>query len=77
MGNAMCGEELVEYYLLVEEMDGLLERYGVQVAGFGRTAEIRGITVCQERVLELARTLIRGTVTPLAVQDVVEDFLLD
>lgn len=76
VGSRRLGGETVAYHLLVEEVDGLGENYGVLLEGFGRTAAIRGITAVQSRALSLLDTLRRGAVTPLSLRDVVEDWLL-
>lgn len=76
MGSRRLGGETVAYHLLVEEVEGLGENYGVRLEGFGETAAIPGVTAIQERALSLLETLRRCDVTPLELRDVVEDWLL-
>ena len=66
----------VAYHLLVEEVEGLGENYGVRLEGFGRTAAVPGVTMDPNRALSLLEALRRGAVTPLGLRDVVEDWLL-
>lgn len=67
------------YYVLVDEMDvgGLCcESYGVKVtAEDGEEAQVRNITVRPDRIDELVDLLRRNAVPPVALRDVVEDWL--
>lgn len=76
MGSRRLGGETLNYHLLVEEVEGLGENYGVLLEGFGQQAAIPGITVVQNRALSLLEGLRRGGVTPAGLRDVVEDWLL-
>ena len=76
MGSRRLGGETLNYHLLVEEVEGLGENYGVLLEGFGQQAAICGITVVQHRALSLLEGLRRGGVTPAGLRDVVEDWLL-
>jgi hypothetical protein len=52
--------------------------YGIEVAleDTGEVASVEDITVDETRAVRLLRLLTRGTVTPVALRDVVEDFLI-
>lgn len=76
MGSRRLGGETVTYHLLIQEVEGLGENYGVRLEGFGRAAAVSGITVSQCRALTLLDKLRRCAVTPLGLRDVVEDWLL-
>ena len=76
MGSRRLGGETLNYHLLVEEVEGLGENYGVLLEGFGQQAAIPGITAVQHRALSLLEGLRRGGVTPAGLRDVVEDWLL-
>lgn len=76
MGSCSLGGELLQYHLLVEEVEDLGENYGVLLEGFGQTAAVSGVTVNQSRALALLETLRHGAVTPVGLRDVVEDWLL-
>ena len=70
VGRRPCRGVPVDYFLLVEEWDALWECYGIRV-------EIPGITASQSGILSLLSKLMRGSVTPVAARDVVEDWLLE
>ena len=76
MGDCRLGGGTVRYHLLVEEVEGLGENYGVQLEGFGQMEAISGVTVSQSRALALLEKLRRCAVTPTGLRDVVEDWLL-
>ena len=75
VGDAACGQKLIQYYLLEHEIAGRT-CYGIQVETGGEKAVIPCITPSQVAVLALAERLIRGCVTPVTARDVVEDWLL-
>ena len=77
MGSRRLSGEVLNYHLLIEEVEDLGENYGVLLEGFGQTAAIPGITVVQNRALSLLEKLRRGAVTPVGLRDVVEDWLLE
>lgn len=72
VGEALCRESPARYYLLEE--DG---SYGVQVELEGEEASAADLSPSRQRVRELAEALVRGTVTPVALRDVVDDWLLE
>ena len=77
VGRRPCRGVPVDYFLLVEERDALWEHYGVCVESGGERTEIPGITASQTGILLLLSRLMRGSVTPVAARDVVEDWLLE
>ena len=77
MGRRPCRGVPVDYFLLVEEWDALWECYGIRVESGGERAEIQRITVSRAGILTLLSKLMRGSVTPVAARDVVEDWLLE
>ena len=70
VGRRPCRGVPVDYFLLVEEWDALWECYGIRV-------ESGGVTASQSGILSLLSKLMRGSVTPVAARDVVEDWLLE
>ena len=69
-----------DYSVLIGEMEFLggisCESYGVKVLERGgECGEVPNITVSASRVDELIELLIRNTVTPCTLRDVVEDWL--
>ena len=72
IGEARCGESHVSYYLLE---DG--PSYGIRVALEGEMAVVRALSPSRSRVEALAEGLVRGAVTPVALRDVVDDWLLE
>lgn len=77
MGQARCRTRQVRYYLLEEELEPGGTAYGVGIALEGETAEVRDLSPSRQRVEELARALVRGVVTPVALGDVVDDWLAE
>lgn len=72
IGEARCRTSQARYYLLEETAS-----YGVEIELEGESAAVRDLSPSRERAGELARRLIRGTVTPVALRDVVDDWLLE
>ena len=75
VGNAVCGQKLIRYYLLEYDTAGRA-CYGIQVEVGREKTVIPRITPSQVAVLALAERLIRWCVTPVTARDVVEDWLL-
>jgi len=73
MGIALCREIPVRYYLLTERRE--LCAYGICVEYQEEMVEISHITPSRQRIMALLRLLMNGCVTPVAVRDVVEDWL--
>ena len=76
MGTGCCCGETVKYYLLEDAAGSIAEQYGISLECGKEQATLPGITVSQSRILSLLDTLISGSVTPVTLQDVVEDWLL-
>ena len=75
MGESRCGDAALRYYLLTKKSAmGVL--YGVQAELNGERTAVPGITLSRRRVQSLLDGLIRGQVTPVALRDVVDDWLL-
>ena len=77
MGAAECGGFPIHYYLLVETMENGLESYGILVEYRSQQVELPALTVFRWKAEALAELLRQGGVTPVAAQDVAEDWLLD
>jgi len=75
MGESRCHAAQARYYLLEEE-SGETVSYGVQVELEEETAAVRDLSPSRQRAAELAEALVRGTVTPVTLRDVVDDWLL-
>jgi len=77
MGEARCRSAVARYYLLEEEPgEGETASYGVQVEMEGESAAVPDLSPSRQRAAELAEALVRGSVTPVALRDVVDDWLL-
>lgn len=76
VGEARCRASCVRYYLL-EEASESGGSYGVQVELDGEEAALPDLSPSRRRVQELAAALARGGVTPVALRDVVDDWLLE
>lgn len=48
---------------------------GVVISQTGEREDVLDITVCPERIEELARLVVRGKVTPCTLREVIEDWL--
>ena len=76
VGEARCRALPARYYLLEEELENRVS-YGVQIELEGEEASVRDLSPARQRVLELAEALARGAVTPAALRDVADDWLLE
>ena len=76
VGEALCRAAWVRYYLLEEETAESVS-YGVEIELGGEAEAVRNLSPSRRRVRELAEELARGTVTPVALRDVVDDWLLE
>ena len=66
----------VSYYLLVQEDRRLPLQYGVKLAvDSGDFDEVPDITVSEQQICYLLDLLIRNTVTPISLRDILEDWL--
>lgn len=74
-GTAQCRDFQVRYYLLEEcSPEGTV--YGVGSERDGESIELRDVTASRAQAQALLDSLARGQVTPAALRDVVEDWLL-
>ena len=76
MGEAWCRVSQVRYYLLEEDSEEPVA-YGVQVELEGEEASVMNLSPSRQKVEALAKSMILGAVTPVAVRDVVDDWLLE
>jgi len=77
VGEARCRTAWARYYLLEREPEeGETASYGVQVELEDETAAVRDLSSSRQRTADLAAALVRGAVTPVALRDVVDDWLL-
>lgn len=77
VGKARCRAAQAQYYLLEEEAEGGGPSYGVEIDLEGESAAVRDLSAARGRVEALAAALVRGAVTPVALRDVVDDWLLE
>lgn len=73
IGKSRCPAFPARYYLLEEEESS----YGVGIELEGESAAVTGLSPSRRRVKELAERLSQGMVTPVALRDVVDDWLLE
>lgn len=76
VGEARCRASQARYYLLEEDTEEDGPSYGVQIELEGEEAAVRDLSPSRQRVEVLAEALVRGGVTPVALRDVVDDWLL-
>ncbi|MEY8386117.1 DUF6514 family protein [Oscillospiraceae bacterium 38-13] len=76
VGEAQCLASQARYYLLADVSEEG-ESFGVQIEMEEETAAVPDLSPSRQRVLELAEALVRGGVTPVALRDVVDDWLLE
>ena len=77
VGEARRRAVQARYYLLEEETEEDGTTYGVQVEMEDEAAAVPDLSPSRERVEDLAAALVRGAVTPVALRDVVDDWLLE
>ena len=67
----------ITYLILIETLAWDLEQYGVKIVenNSRKFAAVSGITISAERISMLVDLLIRGTVTPTGLLDVLADWL--
>lgn len=75
-GERDCLGQPVRYYV-VEEAVGREMAYGLSVTYRDEALLLPGVTRSKQRVQSLLERMMRGTVTPVAARDVVEDWLLE
>ena len=76
VGEARCRASQVRYYLL-EEASESPGSYGVGIEMEGEEASAADLSRSRRKVQALAEALLRGTVTPVGLRDVVDDWLLE
>lgn len=77
MGEARCRAFHTRYYLLEDTSGEGGPSYGVRIELGVEAAEVGNLSPSRRRVEDLARALVRGVVTPVALRDVVDDWLLE
>ena len=73
VGESQCRAFPARYYLL----EGEEGSYGVQIEMKGESAAAPDLRPSRQRVKEFAERLVRGTMTPMTLRDVVDDWLLE
>ena len=66
-----------DYSILIEELPGGLENYGVKITehGTGKGTTVPGVTADFSRINEFIALLTRNVVTPTGLPDVLADWL--
>lgn len=76
-GKRQILQTQMEYYLLADEFGNQVENYGIRIeCDNGETASVHGITLSQCHILLLMDMILRNTVTPATLRDVVDDWLV-
>ncbi len=76
-GQRTTMEDQFRYYLLASDVESLGQNYGIRIdRGDGESAIIPNITLFQHEIEDLLNILLRNTVTPSTLRDVVEDWIL-
>ena len=75
-GTAVCQGLPVRYYLLLQRGRDGRRQYVIRVEYKEEAVTVMGLTVSAEETKALLRKLMLGTVTPVTVPDVIEDWLL-
>ena len=76
-GTAEVNGITIRYYLVEEPLSDTVFHYGLRVRGDnGEEATVLGVTIFPERAVEAAELLCRHAVTPVAVKDVISDWIL-
>ncbi|MEG1683465.1 MAG: DUF6514 family protein [Oscillospiraceae bacterium] len=74
MGENTVLDGRVAYYLLVSTAADETERYGVRIDwGESETASVPDVTASAAEIAALLDALVRGSVTPVTLRDVVLD----
>jgi hypothetical protein len=73
-----AAELALRYRLFSQARGEEYTSYGIEVAveDTGEVASVEDVTVDETRAMRLLRLLTKGRVTPVALMDVVEDFLI-
>lgn len=70
-------QNMIYYYLLTEVLEDQSQTYGIMVEYLGEETAISEISTFRERIELLLEILRRGSVTPVATRDVIDDWLCD
>lgn len=76
VGSSECLGRPIHYSLLFTKSDSGTEQYGVLVKYGYQQVAIPNITASHAKIQSLIDLLMQGNVTPCAVRDVVDDWLL-
>ena len=76
IGSVRVGERTVSYFLLSETDSTGRWHYGVSVQCGQEQTSVYNLSTHKGSVIALLEKMQRGSVTPVAVQDVAEDWLL-
>ena len=74
-GAACAQEEIIRYYLLRNVQTEAAETYGIEVEYKGEVARFHGLSGSLREIRSLLETMIRCSVTPVALPYIVEDWL--
>ena len=75
VGSSECLDQTIRYSLLSASTEDGAEQYGVLVEYRDEQTAIPDITTSREDAENLLSLLVQGSVTPVSVQDVVDDWL--
>ena len=75
-GHSAHWGQILSYYVLVEDLGEREKSYGVEVRLKEECCRLMDLTSHRGRIETLMEALIRHDVTPVALRDVVEDWLL-
>ena len=76
-GTAECRGKTIRYDILSERLGPKKVCFGISVVYRGEEVRILGVTREYKAIKALLRRLKRGRATPVAVRDVVDDWVLD
>ena len=76
-GTAECRGKTIRYYILSERLGPKNVCFGISVVYRGEEVRILDVTREYKAIKALLRRLKRGRATPVAVRDVVDDWVLD
>jgi len=76
VGVAILRCRMIKYYLICSSRCAAQETYGALVEYLGERVFIPDLSVSRQKVLALIGHMRRGRVTPAAVRDIVEDWLV-
>ena len=74
-GEALLGTESIRYYLIESPFLGKIPSFGIVVEFRGERIVIKDLAFSEQQVRGLLERMKHGTVTPVSVRDIVEDWL--